>query len=350
MNELAWQVILFIVCAVFIWVAGTKLEKYAGGISRHTGLGKALAGTLLLAVATSLPEVVTSTTATLIGNVDMAVHNLLGGVIIQTSILVFADFALRRGALTHFAPKFELLLQGVGLILILAMTISLLLASSFLPVQFVDLQISNLNFLLLPALYVLVLQAMRIYAKNPVWTSDFDRGREGADIVFPQPEERELDKDNLSSLWFKFAIASIVVMIAGWLLTLAADSIAAKTGLASSFVGATAVAFSTSLPEISTVFACLKSENFDMAIANIFGSNCFDVCLLALVALLSSTCVACEFSASATFAAAVGIFLTAVYLWGLLERRNKTIFGMGVDSIVVLFVTLGGFWVMYTMG
>ena len=39
---------------------------------------------------------------------------------------------------------------------------------------------------------------------------------------------------------------------------------------------------------------------------------------------------------SSTFLAALGIMITSVYLWGVLERRDRTVLGMGIDSAVVL--------------
>jgi cation:H+ antiporter len=70
----------FALAALAIFVAGSKLERCADRIGKRTGLGQLFAGMLLLAVATSLPEVATSTTAALRGEVQLAVNNLLGGV------------------------------------------------------------------------------------------------------------------------------------------------------------------------------------------------------------------------------------------------------------------------------
>lgn len=50
---------------------------------------------------------------------------------------------------------------------------------------------------------------------------------------------------------------------------------------------------------------------------------------------------------SAIFLGALGIVVTCLYLWGLLERRDKTVLGMGIDSIAVLVLYLGGLVVLY---
>lgn len=114
----------FALAAGAIWWTGTRLERCADSISRRTGLGQAFAGMLLLAAATSLPEVATTATAVAL-NPTLAVHNLLGGVALQTAILSVADRAKRRrSALTFFSPKFVLLIEGVGLVLLLQVAIA----------------------------------------------------------------------------------------------------------------------------------------------------------------------------------------------------------------------------------
>lgn len=87
--------VLFLPAAAAIWWAGVRLERYADVIAQRTGLGQAFTGMLLLAAATSLPEVATTITAVaVLGNPTLAVHNLLGGVALQTGLLVVADLAI----------------------------------------------------------------------------------------------------------------------------------------------------------------------------------------------------------------------------------------------------------------
>lgn len=345
MSPLVTHILIFVLCAAIVWWAGNKLELYSDIIALRTNLGKALAGTLLLAVATSLPEVVTSLTATLTGDIDMAVHNLLGGVIFQTVILAFADITLRKRSITFAAPDYSLLLQGTGLILILSTTIVIFLCTAFLPHQTYP-RLVNSVFLILPVIYFFVVRSMHVGTRRPAWRAQLQE--EIRELASPQ-ESRDIPHWTLKGLYARFGGASALVLVAGYQLTLSAEAIGTLTGLGSSFIGATVLAIATSLPEVSTVFASVKSDNPETAIANIFGSNCFDTVLLALVAVLSTNCVVCTFSPSATFAAALGALVTGVYLWGLLEREDRTIFGIGYDSIVVVLLCFFGFWVLYIL-
>jgi cation:H+ antiporter len=49
------------------------------------------------------------------------------------------------------------------------------------------------------------------------------------------------------------------------------------------------------------------------------------------------------------FTASLGLVMTCVYLWGLLERRDRQFLRMGIDSIIVLALYLGGLVVLYTI-
>ena len=124
---------IFLFAAGTIWWAGTRLERYADAISDRTGLGQAFTGMMLLAAATSLPELATTVTAVvLLNNPTLAVCNLLGGVALQTGILVAADWAMReRGALTYFTPRFILLIEVVGLLFLLQLTVAAISARGF---------------------------------------------------------------------------------------------------------------------------------------------------------------------------------------------------------------------------
>jgi cation:H+ antiporter len=118
--------LVFLLSTGTIWFAGVRLERYADTTSERTGLGQAFTGILLPAGATSLPEVATTITAVaLLSNPTLAVHNLLGGVTLQLVILAVADRVKgEHGALTFFSPRFVLLLEGVGLLVLLQRAIA----------------------------------------------------------------------------------------------------------------------------------------------------------------------------------------------------------------------------------
>lgn len=114
---------IFMGGAGLIWLAGFRLSVYGDAIAERKKWGQAFVGALLLGVATSLPEVVTTITAASIGNGVLAVNNLMGGIATQIAVLALIDMLFVQGALTFFSPKPVLLMSGVLLVLQLAITL-----------------------------------------------------------------------------------------------------------------------------------------------------------------------------------------------------------------------------------
>ena len=102
-------------------VCRNERERLADDIANRTGLGRALIGALLLAGATSLPEITATLTAVRIGNLPIAVNNLLGSVVFNTLALAIADATSAKAALTHRSPSYVLVMTGAGVVLLLAL-------------------------------------------------------------------------------------------------------------------------------------------------------------------------------------------------------------------------------------
>lgn len=125
---------------------------------------------------------------------------------------------------------------------------------------------------------------------------------------------------------------------------------AVQTGLSSGFVGVTLLAAATSMPEISTTVAAVRSRREDVAVSNVFGSNCLDVALLAVVSLMAGDAINGTAMTSAIFTAALGVVLTCIYMFGLLERSDRAVARLGIDSIGVVAVYLVGVAALYGLG
>src|SRR5436305_11596323 len=81
-------VLVFVAAAAFVWLAGGQLSDKTDILATRLGLGEALGGLLLLAVATNLPEIAITASAALHHQLGLAIGNILGAVAIQTVVLV----------------------------------------------------------------------------------------------------------------------------------------------------------------------------------------------------------------------------------------------------------------------
>lgn len=331
---------IFAATAGVVWFAGVRLERYADAISRHTGRSHALVGMVILAPATSLPEIATASSAAFMGSNELVVNNLTGAVMTQLFILALADwFSRHRGALTFFSPQFVLLFQGVGLIALLMVAISGIAVGLVHPVQ-------ALVFwpVCIFAGYILVTYLMYRLEGSPPWLP----------VDLPAvllAEEEHLNGHQSATLarviiWF--TAAALIVLIGGWTLAHTADAIAAQSGLGASFIGVTLLALATSLPELSTTLAASRSGRYALAVSNIFGSNAFNIMLLFVGQLFyRNGALLADVRPTAIFAASLGALFACIFLWGLLEREDRTVYRIGWDSAAVSVLYVAGLVVLY---
>jgi cation:H+ antiporter len=264
---MAGIILQFIFSAFFIVIAGAFLTKFADKISDATGWGRMFIGGLLLAGATSLPELMVDLKAVELNLPDLAVGDLLGSSLFNLLILSTLDFsfpsAFRR---TAFSPVF--LHHSLAAVLTILLTslvgIGILsrLESSFLGVSVFSWAII--------IVYLYGLRLIFLEANNkPIE----DAGSN---------ENKKIDWINNRSLHLAFLgyfTSALVILIAAPYLVYAADDLAKTSGLGHTFIGTTLVAVATSLPELVATIAAFRMGAPDLALGNIFGSNSFNMIL-----------------------------------------------------------------------
>jgi cation:H+ antiporter len=330
-----WHSVLgFVLGALAVWWAGRALAERADVIADRTGLGKVLAGAVLLGVATSLPEIGTTVSAASAGAGSLAANNLLGGVAMQITVLAAVDgVALRGMALTRFSPRAGLLMHGVFLVLLLAVASAAVVG----PDRVVAGRVSVWS-LALAAIYGVTIYALQAYEGDPRWEP---RGE------VAQPPQSAVDmKDAMSARYAGSGLAQLcvgfggyaaVVLAGGWLVATSGEALARQTGLGQTLVGATLVAVSTSLPEVSTTFSAVRFGAYSMAVSNILGTNALEVALLLPADLAyAEGSIFAVLDPSSVVLAALGMVLTLLFVWGVLERRDRTVASLGIDSLLVL--------------
>jgi cation:H+ antiporter len=340
------NLLIFALSALIIWIAGTKLERYADVIAHRTGLGSAFAGLVLLAGATSLPEIATTVTASANGNATLAVNNLMGGVAMQTAVLAVADWSLARGRLTFITPSFGLLLQGVALVLLLGIAIAAMAVGDLVSV-------AGVGFwpLVLMLCYLYLLYEIHRYQGNPRWQPVDTPPLIAGEEIPIEADGGERQNATLRMALLFFAIGSMVVLAAGSVIAHVAEVLTVQLQISAGFVGAVLVAVSTSLPELSTTTAAVRHGHYTTAISNIFGTNMLEVALLFIADLFfRQGSIIQGGGQQAIFMASLGLILTVIYLRSMLERKEKTVGRIGADSALVLLLYLGGVALLLTLG
>lgn len=340
-NYSLWvNIAIFALSAGVVWLAGTRISRYADIIARQTGIGHVAVGLVLLSSITSLPEMAIALFSAITHNPVLAVNNLLGGVAMQKAILAGADALIGKGALTVVVSSPALLLQGALSILTLAVV------AAAIVIRDIPLFGIGIWSWVLLTMYAWSIWMLSHLAGRRPWLAQDEYPREQV----PQENPDRQDDASLKVIVGKIVIAAAHILVAGFLLSQTGDAIADQTGLGQSFVGAVLLAFSTSQPEASTVVSAMRLRQYEMAISGILGTNLFNVALIFLVdAAYDGKPVFNEVGTLPLFASLLGIVLTVIYLIGLIERRNRTIARMGIDSLATLLVYCGGVFILYQL-
>lgn len=326
------NVILFILTTSVVWRTGNRLTVYADIISDRTGISKALMGFIFLAVITQLPEIVTNSTAAIKGNALLVVNSMFGGIVMQIAVLAVADFSAYHQTLTHYAYRSANQLQGVMLILLLAFLLAV--------IELGDISLGwqvGASTLFFALLYIVSITLLWYYEKDRQWEAVHIPEEKKRDTTRKMKEEHK--SLSLTSLKLRSLSAAAIILVSGIILVHLAERIATQSGLGSSFIGATLLATSTSLPELSTAIAAVRLGVPSMAFSDIFGSNLIMVLLLFPSDILYREGLLLDAAdTSAILALIAGIILTAVYLLGLYIRSPRKFIGAGVDSWIVLLL------------
>lgn len=319
---------IFVASAAAVWIAGSRLARHADAIAEKTGIGRAVIGILLLGSVTSLPELAVGVTAAIGGIPLLSVNDLLGSAAINVLILALADAALGRAALTSTPGSPGVLLQGVLGIVLLGIVAAAVVSGDVLVFG-----IGGWSWVLLGAYAAAAWIITR--STDTAWVP-----RARPPLASDAGATAGLHALRLRRLVASTVVAAVVILAAGFLLATTAEAIAEQTGLGVSFFGSVFLAAATSLPEVSTVLAAMRLRRYEMAIADVFGTNLFNVTIIVVVdALYTGAPVLGEAGLFAAFGALLAIVMTALYVVGMLERSDRTFFRMGFDSLAATSCT-----------
>ena len=334
--------ILFVLSAAMIVIAGTKLSHYGDQIAELTGLGRLWIGMVLIAVATSLPELLTDISAALLHAPNLAVGDLFGSNMANMLILGII------GLFPRFQPPVrEQAAYEHILIATLAMVLTGLAGLFIVLKTDMSLWGVGIDSALIAIIYVL---GMRVaYRQEDLRRRE--RAREKiVEVTDEESKHASARHQRLRHASVRFAVATLAIVVAAPVLAWSAKKIAEMTGIGATFVGTSLLAVTTSLPEVVTSLAAVRLGAFDLAVGNLFGSNAFNMFVLFFTdiayrpgSLLSAV------SGTHTVTAFFSILLMAIGLMGIIYRAEKRFFLIKPDSLLIIIGYSLGMWVLFRM-
>ncbi len=331
--------IKFLVCVLIVVIAGTKLSKYGDVIAEKTGLGRAWVGLVLLATATSLPELMTGISSVALVEVpDLTMGDLFGSNIFNLAIIAVMDILYRERPL----------LSTVSRHLVLAASLSMLTIAFAGAAIYTATSVPGLSFFNWIGFYSPVLVGLYLFSQRVIFS--FERSQQAELAVMAAETPRYEDMSSAKAYLF-YGIAALAVVGAATWLAFIGEEIAEVTGLGTTLVGSLFLALTTSLPEVVVSISALRLGAVDMAVGNMFGSNLFNMgIIIAVDDLFYRGPILSVVSQSHIFTALIGVLMTCVVIIALVYRtERKTFIGTGWDAVALILLFLG-FYTLFAIG
>jgi cation:H+ antiporter len=327
-----------LVCAAAggaVAASGTVLAREADRIGEISGLGRLRVGSLLLAAATSLPEMTTEVAAVRIGAADLAAGDALGSSMANMLVLAVVDLLPPRNLLQR---------ATVDNVLVASLAITLNTLAAVFVVSPVGLQIGRVG------VGSIVLLTVYLVGMRVVLANSSPASREP---VPPEPEiaaeaSRRAGRRRVAvRSGASFAVAAVVVLLAGPLFARSAAALAHELGIAQTFVGTLLVGMTTSLPELAASLAAARMGAFDLAVANLFGSNAFNMVLFFVMDLAAPTPIFGAISAVHVTTALFSNLLMAIGVAAIVLRSRSRLTRLEPSSGAMLLTYVVALWFVW---
>lgn len=313
-----------VVCIAIIFFAGQKVAKYGDSIASRTGIGQVWMGVIAIAIVTSLPELFTGISAvTIVDEPDLTVGDLIGANAFNMLNLAFLDIFHRNGSLLQTVSKAHQLTGLFSLLLVVIVT-----ASIFISINFHEMSLGWIGW------YTPVILLVYLFAVRQIFY--YERKH-------PGPPDKTVDcTHSLRRLFVYFGIAAVCIVGAGIWLAIIGDEIAEATGWGQSFVGTLFLAFTTTLPEITVSFTAVRIGASDMAVANMLGSNLFNMLIIPITDVIYGKCpLFAGVSEGHLVTGLAVIAMTLLFIIGLrfIPKRHLRLSWLNLSLIILFLVS-----------
>lgn len=258
------NIILILIGFLLLIKGADFLVDGASEIAKKFHIPEIVIGLTIVAIGTSMPELVVSVTSAIEGHSDIAIGNVVGSNI--------ANMFLILGVCSIIKP---LIFKKETRIFEIPFTIFTTIILFFLCINGTNEQMNMITKeegIILLVFCILFIIYNLIMAKKG---EEFDK----EDTIL----EIKIDEKKNVPVWesiFGIILGIVGLKLGGDLVVDNAVEIAKILGISEKLISLTIVAFSTSLPELITSIAATKKGETDMAIGNIIGSQIFNIVLI----------------------------------------------------------------------
>ena len=323
--------IKFIICALLILISGKKVAKYADVISEKTGLSRLLIGVILVAIATSLPELFTGVGSIVFINApDLTVGNLFGANTYNLLNIGLMDIFYKGATpLLSSLTQGDIVMAALSLVPLVIAAIGIILPQIGLKAP----SVFNVGIFSIAIFisYVVIMKVIYGFQKKDTKKTDIDK---------------LYDDISTKKAFLSYAVAAAVIVISGIWLAYIGKDLAEALNLNRSFTGSLFLGMVTTLPEITVSIAALLMGAKEIAIANMLGSNLFNMIIIFIDDILYRKAPILDVvSKNNILTASVVAIMTAVVIIAMVTKGRKKILGISwyVPVLCIIFV-LGAYF------
>jgi len=211
----------------------------------HYSIPSFVIGATVIALGTSLPEMVASMFASYQGHSELAVSNVIGSNIFNLALVLGLVFIIGK----KLTPKRDIFKEDSAWALFPILTFLLIAYNN---------EISRFDGMI----YIMMMVGYLVFLKN-----------NALDILEGEGTNKNKEKFNFKSTTLFMLLGFTFVLVGAHFTVESASSIATTLGVSEWVIGLLVIAFGTSLPELAVSITAIKKGDADMAIGNIIGSN-----------------------------------------------------------------------------
>jgi cation:H+ antiporter len=318
----------FLLAAAVVVFMANKLAEYGDVIAVRTGLGGLVIGTVLMAAATSLPELTGSVTAFRSGLPNLAAGNFFGSSMINMPLLAVIDLFYRQTPLFRGAAISHSLTAALATLMTLVAVITI--------IGELDWAIGWVG--------VTSLIMIGLYFAG-IWLLQREN-RGGGGTEAPADDFPSLRRGLIGF----GAAAAVLILVVPYLVAATVD-IADVIGLSAGFAGMVLLSFVTSMPELLAAVAAVRLGSLDLAVGNLLGSSVFNMFGLALADFfLTDGPFLNLIDPGFAFVGLLVILLINMALIANLARSERRILFIEIDAVAILVVYVLGLFLIYQRG
>jgi cation:H+ antiporter len=325
----------FVICTAVVVYSGANLSRYGDVLAEKLGLGRVWIGAVMLASATSLPELATGISSVTIADApDIAVGDIFGSCVFNMLLLAMLDALHRPAPISSVAEHSNIFTAAFGIVMI-SMAGVVLHADAASPA---------LGWIGLLSVEIVIVYMISI---RLIFEFEKRRRRTAKEGEAPSLMYGKLSKKDAI---VGYAVNSVIVVIAASFLPTIGKGISEQMGISQGFVGNVFIAATTSLPELVVSISALRLGAVDLAIGNLFGSNVFNIFILAIDDFLYLKGPLLQHVSDAHIIPAfTACAMTAVAILGLMYRRQHKTFFIAWDSMGIVLLYISNLMYLYAV-